>query len=41
MLEVLWNVDSGDSRGANYAGIERRAGCPRSRSAAIPVEVQM
>lgn len=24
MLEVLWNVDSGDSLGANYAGIERR-----------------
>ncbi len=23
MLEVLWNVDSGDSLGANYAGIER------------------
>ena len=23
MLEVLWNVDSGDSVGANYAGIER------------------
>ena len=23
MLEVLWNVDSGDSRGAEYAGIER------------------
>jgi peptidoglycan/xylan/chitin deacetylase (PgdA/CDA1 family) len=22
MLEVLWNVDSGDSLGANYAGIE-------------------
>jgi peptidoglycan-N-acetylglucosamine deacetylase len=23
MLEVLWNVDSGDSLGANYGGIER------------------
>ena len=23
MLEVLWNVDSGDSLGANYAGIDR------------------
>src|ERR1700686_3061713 len=23
MLEVLWNVDSGDSLGADYAGIER------------------
>jgi peptidoglycan/xylan/chitin deacetylase (PgdA/CDA1 family) len=23
LLEVLWNVDSGDSLGANYAGIER------------------
>ena len=23
MLQVLWNVDSGDSLGANYAGIER------------------
>ena len=23
MLEVLWNVDSGDSLGANYAGTER------------------
>jgi peptidoglycan/xylan/chitin deacetylase (PgdA/CDA1 family) len=23
MLDVLWNVDSGDSLGANYAGIER------------------
>ncbi len=23
MLEVLWNVDSGDSLGANYAAIER------------------
>jgi hypothetical protein len=23
MLEVLWNVDSGDSLGANYAGIRR------------------
>jgi peptidoglycan-N-acetylglucosamine deacetylase len=24
MLEVLWNVDSGDSLGANFAAIERR-----------------
>ncbi len=23
MLEVLWNVDSGDSLGANYAGVDR------------------
>jgi hypothetical protein len=32
MLEILWTVDSADSLGANYAGIERNvigggAGC--------------